>query len=255
MTRRRLLLVACCWPLAIAVLGTATTQRARAEEALIAVAANFTSVAAALKASFEGTSPHRVTLASGSTGKLYAQIVNGAPFDAFLAADEARPELLVSQGFAVAESRFTFAAGRLGIWIPGSIVDADPTDQLHRLNRMAIANPELAPYGAAAMRVIQRLGLEDALANSLAMGENVAQAYAMVASGAAEGGLVAWSHLRDRGHEAESLLVPADWHPPIRQDAVLLAHGRHNAAALGFLDYLQSEPARAIIRERGYPTD
>ncbi|MGD8833142.1 MAG: molybdate ABC transporter substrate-binding protein [Pseudomonadales bacterium] len=226
-----------------------------AAEALLAVAANFTPVAVTLKGRFESHSAHTIAIASGSTGKLYAQIVNGAPYDAFLAADRRRPALLEEQGIGVPGSRFTYAIGRLGIWIPGSEEPQHNPERLGSLRRVAIANPQLAPYGAAAEQVIARLGLAGTLQGRIAVGENVAQAYAMVASGAADGGLVAWSHLLAGGKVGEAWRVPAAWHEPIAQDALLLDNGAGNAAARDFLAYLQTEDALAVIRAAGYPTD
>ena len=226
-----------------------------AQEALIAVAANFAPVATRLKTSFEEDSPHRITVASGSTGKHYAQISNGAPFDAFLAADDVHPRRLAEQKLGIDDSRFTYALGRIGIWIPGSVAGPDQVQDLLDLHRIAVANPALAPYGAAAMSVLDRFDLTRTLKGRLVLGENVAQAYAMVASGSAQGGIIAWSHIVAGGREGESLLIPAGWHPPIRQDALLLRHGRDNPAARAFLDFLRTDPARAVIRAHGYLTD
>ena len=223
-----------------------------AHEALIAVAANFAPVAAELETTFESTGEHAITLASGSTGKLYAQIVNSAPYDAFLAADQIHPRRLLENGRGMEGSCFTYALGQMGIWIPGTDESADHVRHLESLNRIAIANPALAPYGVAAMSILDRLELTAQLKGRLVMGENVAQAYAMVASGAAQGGVLAWSYIVTGGNEAESFPVPPRWHPPVRQAALLLRHGRENPAARAFLRYLQSESARSIIRQRGY---
>ena len=148
----------------------------------------------------------------------------------------------------------TYASGRLGIWIRGVQPDAStpPTKELTDLRRIALANPKLAPYGAAAIEVIAELGVAPELSDRLAYGENVAQAYALIAAGAAEGGLIAWSLLMDGGRLAESWPVPTDWHSPIDQDAVLLNHGAGNPAAQDFFDYLDSPAAREVIRARGY---
>lgn len=233
----------------------ATPGRAGADEALIAVAANFAPAAAVLKQHFEAQTRHRVRLAAGSTGKLYAQIVAGAPYDALLAADQWRPRELEQERRSVPGSRFTYAVGRLAIWIPG-VVPPSQEDELASLLRgqlrIALANPELAPYGAAAREVLERLELADSLAARLALAENVAQAYAMVHGGAASAGFVAWSHVISRGSEAECLLVPDAWHAPIRQDALLLEHGAGNDAAHAFLAYLRTDAAKAVLTEQGY---
>ena len=224
---------------------------ARGAEALVAVAANFTAIAEILAAGFETGSGHRLVLTSGSTGKLYAQIVNGAPYDVFLAADRERPAKLAAAGVTEG-SPVTYARGRLGIWIPGHPLSTDPIRQLAGLRRIALANPALAPYGAAAVDVLERAQRSGTLNDRLAYGENVAQAYAMVASGAAEAGIVAWSTLIDGGKSKQSWQVPPDWHRPIDQDAVLLRHGAGNPAANAFFSYLSSPAARIVIEESGY---
>ena len=226
---------------------------AQAGKALVAVAANFKTTAEVLAADFEAASGHELVLISGSTGKLFTQISNGAPFDVFLAADALRPLKVAQAGGSVLPPK-TYASGRLGIWIRGAQPDASmpPTDRLITLRRVALANPKLAPYGAAAIEVIAELGIEPELRDRLAFGENVAQAYALIAAGAAEGGLIAWSLLMDGGRLAESWPVPTDWHSPIDQDAVLLNHGAGNPAAQGFFEYLDSPAAREVIRARGY---
>ena len=228
------------------------TTSATAAEALVAVAANFRATAEALATAFESGSDHELIIISGSTGKLYTQIVSGAPFDVFLAADSERPEKLHAAGGSVGAPR-TYASGRLGIWIRGEPASGQThVDRLTDLRRIALANPSLAPYGSAALAVIDRLAIRDALEGRLAFGENVAQAYALVAAGAAEGGLIAWSLLKDGGKTAESWPVPTTWHAPIDQDAVLLRHGATNSAAVAFYDYLYSGTARTLIHERGY---
>lgn len=238
--------------LALMLLLPAPYGSAVAAEALVAVAANFRSTAEVLQADFEAAGEHELVIISGSTGKLYTQITNGAPFDLFLAADAERPRLLAAAGISNQPPR-TYASGRLGIWISGErLATENPAAQLTGLRRIALANPSLAPYGAAALSVIDHLGIRSKLEGRLAYGENVAQAYAMVAAGAAEGGLIAWSLLQDGGKAAASWPVPESWHPPLNQDAVLLEHGADNPAAQAFYSYLFSPAARAIIGARGY---
>ncbi len=162
---------------------------AAAEEAVVAVAANFTEVVERLEADFERESGHTVTVVAGSTGKLYAQIANGAPFDVFLSADQERPERLEKEGLAVAGSRFTYATGRLTLWSsePGRVGgDGAATLRQGKFRLLAIANPELAPYGAAAKQALEKLGLWDRFKDRIVMGETIGQAHAMVASGNAE---------------------------------------------------------------------
>ena len=225
---------------------------AAADKALVAVAANFKATAEQLASAFQTTSGHELVLISGSTGKLYTQITNGAPFHVFLAADSERPEKLHAAGITTEPPR-TYASGQLGIWVRGEpSTESEHADRLGGLRRIALANPNLAPYGSAAMEVIDHLAVGDQLQGRLAFGENVAQAYALVASGAADGGLLAWSLLLDGGRTGESWPVPQAWHSPIDQDAVLLPAGADNAAAAAFFEYLFSPAARALIEARGY---
>lgn len=229
---------------------------AAAAEAVVAVAANFVEVAERLAADFERESGHRVILVGGSTGKLYAQIVHGAPFDAFLAADVERPERLERERRTVPGSRFTYSVGRLALWSrePGR-VGRDGAATLRRgdFRRLAIANPDLAPYGAAARQVLTGLGLWERFADRVVMGETIGQAHAMVASGNAELGFVALSSLARPGEPAAGSRweVPPGLHDPIRQDAVLLARAAGNPAARGFLAFLRGE-GRDVVASYGY---
>lgn len=232
-------------------------HRAMADSALVAVAANFAETAEALTALFHQQTGHDLTLTTGSTGKLYAQIRAGAPFDLLLSADSATPARLVAEGLAATGSTFTYAIGRLTLWsndknrigANGPAALQDP--QLHHL---AIANPDLAPYGVAARQALQNLGLWEALQPKVVMGQNIGQTHSMVATGAAEIGFVALSavlspHRPDTGSRWD---VPQDLFDPIRQDAVLLDHGAENAAARAFLDFLRSPEAGAVITAFGY---
>lgn len=230
---------------------------ARAGDALIAVATNFADTARVLAAAYAGEAPHSLDFTHASTGVLYAQITQGAPFDALLAADEATPRRLESQGVGVAGSRFRYATGQLVLWsadaarigADGRAALADP-----EVRHVAIANPRLAPYGEAARQTLVSLGLWSTLEPRLVMGQNVGQAQAMVATGAAELGFIAMAGLVDAPpkQEGSHWVVAPGLFDPIRQEAILLQHGRDNEAARAFLDFLRSEPARAIIRERGY---
>jgi molybdate transport system substrate-binding protein len=233
------------------------SPRAGADEALVAVATNFGEVAVLLQQRFEATSGDSLTLVTGSTGKLYAQIVHGAPYDVFLAADRRRPELLEEKGLAVDNSRYTYAIGRLVLWSPdpGRVVaDGGETLAAGDFRALAIANPRLAPYGVAAAEVMAGLGLSDTLRDRLVMGENVGQAYSMVATGNAELGFVALSQIlgREPGEDGSRWEVPTDMYAPIRQDAALLARADANRAATGFLRFLRSAEARSIILTSGY---
>jgi molybdate transport system substrate-binding protein len=230
---------------------------AAAEEAIVAVAANFTEVVEGLETAFERDSGHTLSVVAGSTGKLYAQIANGAPFDVFLSADQERPERLEKEGLAVAGTRFTYATGRLTLWSPeprcvGS--DGAATLRQGKFRLLAIANPELAPYGTAAKQTLEKLGLWERFKDRIVMGETIGQAHAMVASGNAELGFVALSSVLSPRTETKGSRwdVPPDLHAPIRQDAVLLSRAAGNAAARGFLAFLRSDKAKALIESYGY---
>lgn len=233
------------------------TAPARAGEALVAVAANFADVMAGIVPAFEAGTGHRLTVTTGSTGKLYAQIRNGAPFHAFLAADRERPELLEKEGGAVAGTRFTYAIGRLTLWSADpDLIGAGEADVLASpaVRHIAIASPDLAPYGLAAREALQSLGLWQAVSGKIVMGENIGQAFSMVATGNAEAGLVALAAVLSPGNTVAGSRwdVPDNAYSPIRQDAVLLAAGRDNAAAIALLDYLKTPAARAVIERYGY---
>ena len=226
---------------------------AQAETALIAVAANFAKPTERLVEGFAAASGHEIKISTGSTGNLAAQIRNGAPFVAFLAADEERPAQLEADGLAVAGTRFTYAIGKLALWGPDPRwVVVDPATSLvdPELKHLAIANPDVAPYGRAAQEALTALGVWDRVQPKLVRGEDIAQTYQFVASGNAELGFVALSQVLDRSGSRWE--VPQDLYRPIRQQAVLLKAGEGNAAARAFLDYLRSEPAREIIRSLGY---
>ncbi len=213
-----------------------------------------------LQADFEQASDHTLDFVAGSTGKLYAQIINGAPFDVLLAADQERPRRLEDAGLAVRGSRQTYAAGRLVLWSPDpQRLQGDGATVLRTgdFRSLAIANPRLAPYGGAAVETLQALNVYADVRDCIVMGENVGQAYAMVASGNAELGLVALSSVESRG-EARSgshWIVPPGPYAPIRQDGILLARGSNNPAARAFLQFLRSPPARELIERFGYGVD
>ena len=227
------------------------------EEALVAVATNFLNTARILEAEFERSGEHAVTLTSGATGKLYSQIGHGAPYDVFLAADQARPRMLEETGLGVPGSRFTYASGRLIIWSsdPARIL-ATPVETLNQagIRALAIANPRLAPYGQAALEALESLELLEKFGDRLVLGENVGQAFALVATANADIGLVSLSQVIDPASGIEGGYVEIDpaHHQPIRQDAVLLEHGARNAAASAFLAFLRSSAATGIIVAHGY---
>ena len=231
-----------------------------AAEALVAVAANFTSLLKDLVTEFESESGHRVSISPGSTGKLFAQIINGAPFDIFLAADQARPERLENSGHGVAGSRFTYATGRLVLLtIDAGLIRNDLRETLlqERLRVIAIANPTLAPYGAAAESVLQSLGIRDEIASKIVMGENIGQTFSHVATENAGVGFVGLASVMAAGNQSPDSYVeiPPHLYAPIRQDVILLNHGKNNVAAREFMIFLRSEAVRERIASAGYLVD
>ena len=224
----------------------------------MAVAANAAEAVEALAAEFEQQSGHRVTISVGSTGKLYAQILHGAPFDVFLAADQERPRLLVEQGIAVEGSRLTYAVGRLVLWSSDRTVEASAeTLRAASFRRLALANPDLAPYGAAARDTLRELGLWESLRTKIVLGENVGHAFAMTASGNAEFGFVALSSVFSGRNEREGNYweVPGHFHRPILQDAVLLNRAKDNPTAVAFHRFLGSPSALETIESFGFVVD
>ena len=226
-----------------------------ADSVAVAVAANFHAPMKTLAREFETQANHDVTLISGSTGGLYAQIVNGAPYDVFIAADTKRPALLATSGRGVARSQVTVAMGQLVLWSADhDLIDGQDLSLLHdsRIRFLAIANPDLAPYGEAARQALVAMGLWESWASRLAYGENNAQAYAMVSTGNAELGLIARSQALAETVAGAYLLIPQALYEPIRQDAILLERGAGNAAAAALLAYLSTPEAKTIIRDFGY---
>jgi len=236
---------------AMTCLGTA-----HAGEVQVAVAANFAGPMEKLAAQFQKDTGHKAVVASGATGKFYAQIRNGAPFEVLLSADDETPARLEAEGQVVAKSRFTYAVGRLVLWsAKADYVDAaGAVLKTGTFTHLAIANPKTAPYGAAAVAVIDKLGLTARLQPRLVQGENIAQAFQFASTGNAELGFVAQAQVwRDGKFTAGSgWIVPATMHAPIRQDAALLTRGAKNPAAQALLDYLRSDKAKALIRAYGY---
>lgn len=242
--------------LAVALSTSAFTTSSFADEVQVAVAANFTAPMKVIAANFEKATGHKALLAFGSTGKFYSQISNGAPFDVFFAADQKRPEKLEQNHGVVAGSRFTYATGKLALWSNKANFVGDNADVLKTdaFNHLSIASPKLAPYGAAAVETMKALGVYDKLQNKLVQGESISQAYNYVLTGNAELGFVALSQVYADGKmkSGSGWIVPAKLHTPIRQDAVILAHGKDNKAAAALLSYMKSAPAKAVIRSFGY---
>ena len=227
-----------------------------AAEAQIAVAANFAEPIKAIAAVLEKTTGHQLKVTLGATGKLYAQIKNGAPFDVLLAANTATPAALEKTGLAKPGSQFTYASGKLVLWSSDAArVDAKG-DVLKGSNfrKVAYANPKTAPYGEAAVQVMDKLGLTPALAPKLVQGESIGQTFNFVHTGNAEIGFVAMSQMLAGGQLKSGSLwvIPQALYSPIRQDAVLLQHGANNPAAVALVKLLQSPNIKDLIRSYGY---
>ena len=237
-------------------LGMATAVVANAAEVSVAVASNFAAPMQAIAQAFEQDTGHKAVLAFGSSGSFYAQIMNGAPFQVLLAADATTPEQLEKAALAVPGSRFTYATGRLVLWSKQAAgVDANGAVlRAGSFRKLAVANPKLAPYGAAAYETLQSLGLLQSLRGRLVEGQNIGQAYQFVASGNAELGLLALSQVYVEGRlsQGSGWIVPAHLHRPITQAAVLLKAGRDQPAALALLAYLQGAKALNVMRAYGY---
>ncbi len=233
-----------------------TAGFARAEDVSVAVAANFTAPMKIIATDFEQATGHKARIAFGATGKFYAQIKNGAPFEVFLAADDETPAKLEKEGLAVAGSRFTYAIGRLVLWSakPGFVDAKGEVLKNGEFAHIALANPKLAPYGAAAVEALTALKLLDAVQPRFVQGENIAQTHQFVISGNAELGFVALSQVMKDGRIAagSAWIVPAELHAPIRQDAAMLDKGKGKPAAEALLKYLRDDKAKAIIRGFGY---
>lgn len=227
-----------------------------AEEVQVAVAANFTAPMKLIAADFEKDTGHKAVLTFGATGKFYAQISNGAPFEVFLAADDETPAKLEKEGVAVNGSRFTYATGKLALWSaqPGLVDAQGEVLKKGNFKKIAIAAPKLAPYGAAAVETMNKLGLQAALEPKLVQGESIGQAFSFVSTGNAELGFVALSQVYENGKikTGSAWIVPANLHSPIRQDTVLLAKAKDSKAAVQLMAFLKTEKARAVIRSFGY---
>jgi molybdate transport system substrate-binding protein len=232
----------------ISMFGSATF----AAETNVAVAANFTEAAKEISAAFKQKTGHDVVLSFGSSGQFYTQITQDAPFQLLLSADEERPKKLIEDGLAVANSRFTYAIGKLVLWSKTlDFVKGEETLEAGAFTRLAIANPTAAPYGAAAVETLKALKLYETLQPKIVQGTNIAQTFQFIETGNAELGFIALSQLI--GHPSGSLwLVPQTLYAPIRQDAVLLKKGAANEAATAFLSFLKGPEARAIIIKYGY---
>jgi molybdate transport system substrate-binding protein len=219
----------------------------------VAVASNFAAPMERLAREFQARSGVSAVVSSGSSGKLYAQVENGAPFDVFLSADAMRPERLEQKGFAVPGSRFTYAVGRLALYGPAVEKPEDGLAALRaaRDKHVSIANPEIAPYGVAAKQVMERAGMYSTLSDRIVRGENIAQAFQFVETGAAEIGFVALSSVI-AGAKYAHWVVPEELHDPIRQDAVLVKRSGAHPRAADLMTFLRGPEAERIIVKAGY---
>ncbi|CAM3932348.1 Molybdate-binding periplasmic protein precursor [Vibrio aerogenes CECT 7868] len=230
------------------ILGSAAVQ---ADEAVVAVANNFFGPMKELRQDFESVSPHHLSVSTGSTGQLYVQILQGAPFDLFFAADTIRPQKLVKSGMASGE--FTYAKGTLVLWAEHPGLKAKKALSAGQFHHLAIANPKVAPYGVAAKETLEKLGLYAQLQDKLVMGKGLNPTYQFIATGNAELGFVAKSQVYKNHYKAGSYWeVPRNYYSEIKQDAVTLPSGVQNKAVIDFLKYLQSDRAQAIIKNYGY---
>ncbi len=241
---------------AVFIITLFATPALHAGQVHAAVASNFNAAFDELAARFSQNSGHELLASLGSSGKLYAQIINGAPYQIFLSADIERAQRLEAQGYAVAGSRYTYAIGRLVLWSvrPAYVDAAGVVLKDGAYTHLALANPKIAPYGMAARQVLERFGLWSSLQGKLVIGENIAQTLHFISSGNAPLGFVALA-------QAQALsggswwLVPQELYEPIAQQAVLLQTGADNPAAKQFMDYLRSDEAKTIIRRHGYAVE
>lgn len=237
--------------LAFAFFAVLVAAPALAGQTHVAVAANFTEPAKAIAAAFKADTGHEAVLSFGSSGQFVTQIRQSAPFDVFLSADDERPKALAEEGLGVSSTRFTYAVGKLALWSRSAdVVKGETSLREGRFDKIAIANPVAAPYGAAAIETLKALGLADTLKPKIVEGASIAQAFQFVETGNAEIGFVALSQTIDKGGSLWP--VPQNLYTPILQDAILLKRSENVAAARAFLDFLKRPEARAIIERYGY---
>ena len=240
----------------IAIVSLLASTLVNATEIRVAVAANFAQTLKEIVKAFEKDTGHKVALTQGSTGKLYAQISQGAPFDVLLSADDETPEKLVREGKAVNGTQFTYAVGRLALWSPKSDM-VDEGGQVLKTDKfrfLAIANSRVAPYGRAAVQVMQKLGVLKLIEPRVVQGESITQTFQFVSTGNAQLGFVALSQIVDNGKikSGSAWIVPESMHESLKQDAVLLNTARDAAASTALLNFLKSDKAKKIIAAHGY---
>ena len=231
----------------------------RAEQALVAVAANFSAPMQQIALAFQKDTGHQLKLSFGATGGIYAQIKNGGPFDVFLSADQLTPQKIEAEGLGVPQTRFTYATGQLVLWSKqdGLVDDKGQVLRSKNIQRIAFANPKLAPYGAAALEAMTQLGLLDELKPKLVQGDNIAQTYQFVSTQNAQLGFVALSQVFADGKitSGSGWVLPSSLYKPILQDAILLKNGKDNSAAKALMLYMKGDKAKEMIKRFGYLTD
>ena len=242
--------------LAAAVIAMAMPVSLHAAQASVAVAANFMAPMKRIAQDFERDTGHKLTLAFGATGQFYAQIRHGAPFAVLLSADDETPLKLEKEGLGVPGSRWTYAIGKLVLWSkkPGFVDAQGEVLRQGGFEKIALANPKLSPYGAAALQVLDHMGLRERTAAKMVEGSNITQTFQFASSENAQLGFIALSQVIENGKlkQGSAWLVPSSMHAPLQQDAVLLNPGKDNAAAVALLKYLQGDQAKAVIRAFGY---
>ena len=242
--------------LAFCVMPLVWTHQALAAEVSVAVAANFAAPMKIIAQDFERATGHKAVLSFGGTGQFYAQIKNGAPYSLLLAADAHTPAKIEKEGLGVTGTTFTYAVGQLVLWskTPGRVDDRGEILKTGNFSKLAIANPKLAPYGAAAIEVLNHLGVMRQVKPKIVEGANIAQTYQFVFSANADLGFVALSQVYENGKfkQGSGWVVPNLMYSPIKQDAILLNPGRDNPSAIALLTYLRSDAAKAVIRKFGY---
>lgn len=241
---------------AVGFMVAALSLPALAYDVQVAVAANFTGPMQVIAVLFERDTGHKASLSFGATGKFHAQIANGAPFEVLLAADNETPARLIREGNGVAGSAFTYAIGKLVLWSADPKLIDGKGEVLKKggFKHLALANPKTAPYGAAGLQVMSKLGVAESLKPRFVQGENISQTHQFIATGAAELGFVAYSQVIKNGQigAGSGWIVPGNLYDPIRQEAVILAKGKDKPAASALLNYLKGEKAQAVIKSFGY---
>ena len=240
----------------LSVVAFLSLSNAYADEVNVAVAANFSAPIEEIAKEFSKATGHQLKISTGASGKFYAQIKNGAPFQVFLSADEEKPAQLEKDGLAIQGSRFTYAIGKLVLWSadPSLVDPKGKVLESAKFNKVALANPKTAPYGEAAIEALTALRLKNQLESKFVMGENISQTYQFVSTGNAEIGFVALSQITkdNKLTGGSAWIVPEKLYSPIKQDAVLLVTGKDSSAAREFMAFLKSNESLKVIKSYGY---